>query len=156
MQHFSVCTLSESYEQNAQKWLQTRCASPTVMYRDRDWHALYASYCTGHSHTWMNVDTLCDPHMFSSFKVGEFEMCPCTQIRTAEHLLQPCQLHDALLLLLRSPCSYISGVHHFGWDFCACDRFFFCFVFVCLGFFFLGGGGGLNPFLKVVTFHLRG
>ena len=21
--------------------------------------------------------------------------------------------------------SYISGVHHFGWDFCACDRFLF-------------------------------
>ena len=33
--------------------------------------------------------------------------------------------------------SYISGVHHFWWDFCVYDRFF-------------------NPTIKVVTFHLRG
>ena len=31
------------------------------------------------------------------FKVGESEMCPCNaNIMTAEHLLQHCQLHDAL------------------------------------------------------------
>ena len=37
------------------------------------------------------------PHMYSKFKVGESEMCPCnTDIMTAEHLLQHCQLHDAL------------------------------------------------------------
>ena len=33
--------------------------------------------------------------------------------------------------------SYISGVHHFGWDFCVCNRFF-------------------NPTIEVVTFHPRG
>ena len=33
--------------------------------------------------------------------------------------------------------SYISGVHHFGWDFCVCDHFF-------------------NPTIEVVTFCLRG
>ena len=31
--------------------------------------------------------------------------------------------------------SYISGVHHFGWDFCVCDHLF-------------------NPTIKFVTFHL--
>ena len=40
--------------------------------------------------------------------------------------------------------SYISGVHHFGWDFCVCDRVYFFF------FFFL------NPTIEVVTFRLRG
>ena len=36
-------------------------------------------------------------HMYSKFKVGESEMCPCNaDIMTAEHLLQHCQLHDAL------------------------------------------------------------
>ena len=31
------------------------------------------------------------------FKAGESEMCPCNaDIMTAEHLLQHCQLHDAL------------------------------------------------------------
>ena len=36
-------------------------------------------------------------HTYSKFKVGESEMCPCnTDITTAEHLLQHCQLHDAL------------------------------------------------------------
>ena len=36
-------------------------------------------------------------HMYSRFKVGESEMCPCNaDIITAEHLLQHCQLHDAL------------------------------------------------------------
>ena len=35
--------------------------------------------------------------MYSKFKVGESEMCPCnTDIMTAERLLQHCQLHDAL------------------------------------------------------------
>ena len=34
--------------------------------------------------------------------------------------------------------SYISGVHHLGWDFFVCDCFFF------------------NPTIEVVTFHLRG
>ena len=35
-------------------------------------------------------------HMYK-FKVGESEMCPCNvDIMTAEHLLQHCQLHDAL------------------------------------------------------------
>ena len=34
--------------------------------------------------------------------------------------------------------TYISGVHHFGWDFCLCDHFF------------------LNPTIEVVTFHLHG
>ena len=33
--------------------------------------------------------------------------------------------------------SYISGVHHFGWDFCVCDHFF-------------------NPTIEVVTFRLHG
>ena len=33
--------------------------------------------------------------------------------------------------------SYISGVHHSGWEFCVCDRFF-------------------NPTIQVVTFRLRG
>ena len=36
-------------------------------------------------------------HMCSKLKVGEFEMRPCNaDIITAEHLLQHCQLHDAL------------------------------------------------------------
>ena len=36
-------------------------------------------------------------HMYSKFKVGESEMCPCNaDIMTAEHLLQHCQLHDAM------------------------------------------------------------
>ena len=36
-------------------------------------------------------------HMYSKFKVGESEMYPCNaDIMTAEHLLQHCQLHDAL------------------------------------------------------------
>ena len=36
-------------------------------------------------------------HMYSKFKVGESEMCPCNaDIKTAEHLLQHCQSHDAL------------------------------------------------------------
>ena len=36
-------------------------------------------------------------HMYSRYKVGESEMCPCNaDIVTAEHLLQHCQLHDAL------------------------------------------------------------
>ena len=36
-------------------------------------------------------------HMYSKFKVGEPEMCPCNaDIMTTEHLLQHCQLHDAL------------------------------------------------------------
>ena len=35
--------------------------------------------------------------MYSKFKLGESEMCPCnTDMMTAEHLLQHCQLHDAL------------------------------------------------------------
>ena len=38
-------------------------------------------------------------HTFSKFDVGESEMCPCNaDIMTAEHLLQHCQLHDALRL----------------------------------------------------------
>ena len=36
-------------------------------------------------------------HMYSRFKVGESEMCPCNaDIMTAEHLLKHCQLHDVL------------------------------------------------------------
>ena len=36
-------------------------------------------------------------HMYSKFTVGESEMCPCnTYIISAEHLLQHCQLHEAL------------------------------------------------------------
>ena len=36
-------------------------------------------------------------HTHSKFKVGESERCPCSaDIRTAQHLLQHCQLHDAL------------------------------------------------------------
>ena len=36
-------------------------------------------------------------HMCSKFKVGESKMCPCnTDIMTAKHLLQHCQLHDTL------------------------------------------------------------
>ena len=36
-------------------------------------------------------------HMYSKFKVDEFEMCPCkADILTAKHVLQHCQLHDAL------------------------------------------------------------
>ena len=35
--------------------------------------------------------------MYSKFKVGESEMCPCNaDIMTADHLLQHCRLHDAL------------------------------------------------------------
>ena len=35
--------------------------------------------------------------MYSKFEVGESEMCPCNaDIMTAEHLLQHCQLHNAL------------------------------------------------------------
>ena len=35
--------------------------------------------------------------MYSKFKVGVSEMCPCNaDIMTAEHLLQHCQLYDAL------------------------------------------------------------
>ena len=35
--------------------------------------------------------------MYIKFKVGESEMCPCNaDIMTAEHLLQHCQLYDAL------------------------------------------------------------
>ena len=33
--------------------------------------------------------------------------------------------------------SHLSGVHHFGWDFCVCERF-------------------LNPTIEVVTFHFHG
>ena len=39
--------------------------------------------------------------------------------------------------------NYISGVHHFGWDFYVCDRFFF------FNFFF-------NPTIEAVTFLFRG
>ena len=36
-------------------------------------------------------------HMYSKFKVGESDMCPCNvDIMSAEYLLQHCQLHDAL------------------------------------------------------------
>ena len=36
-------------------------------------------------------------HMYNKFKVGESEMCPCNaDIMTAEHLLQHCQLYDAM------------------------------------------------------------
>ena len=36
-------------------------------------------------------------HVYNKFKVRESEMCPCNaDIMTAEHLLQHCQLHDAL------------------------------------------------------------
>ena len=36
-------------------------------------------------------------HMYNKFKVGESEVCPCNAyVMTAEHLLQHCQLHDAL------------------------------------------------------------
>ena len=36
-------------------------------------------------------------NMYSKFKAGEIEMCPRNaDIMTAEHLLQHCQLHDAL------------------------------------------------------------
>ena len=36
-------------------------------------------------------------HIYNKFKVGESEMCPCkSDIMTAEHLLQHCQLHDAM------------------------------------------------------------
>ena len=46
---------------------------------------------TGHGHNRLNA------HMCSKFKVGESEMCRCNaDIMTAEHLLQHCQLHDAL------------------------------------------------------------
>ena len=39
-------------------------------------------------------------HMYK-FKVGESEMCPCNaDIMTAEHLLQHCQLHVALRLVI--------------------------------------------------------
>ena len=35
--------------------------------------------------------------MYSQFKVGVSEMCPCNaDIMIAGHLLQHCQLHDAL------------------------------------------------------------
>ena len=35
--------------------------------------------------------------MYNKFKVGESEMCLCNaDIMTAEHLLQHCQLHDAM------------------------------------------------------------
>ena len=38
----------------------------------------------------------CAPYHVN-FKVGEPEMCPCNaDVMTAEHLLQHCQLHDAL------------------------------------------------------------
>ena len=44
--------------------------------------------------TWHNR---LNDHMYNKFKVGESEMCPCNaDIMTAEHLLQHCQLHDAL------------------------------------------------------------
>ena len=36
-------------------------------------------------------------HMYNKFKVGESETCPCyADIKTAEHLLQHCPLHDAM------------------------------------------------------------
>ena len=36
-------------------------------------------------------------HMYSKFNVGESEMCPCnSDVLTADHLLQHCQLHDGL------------------------------------------------------------
>ena len=35
-------------------------------------------------------------HMYSKFKVGESERCPCDTYMTAEQLLQHCQLHDPL------------------------------------------------------------
>ena len=38
-------------------------------------------------------------HMYSKFKVGE--MCPCSVYKTTEYLLQHCQLHDALRLVMR-------------------------------------------------------
>ena len=44
---------------------------------------------TGHSRL--------NDHMYSKFKVGESGMCPFNaDITTAEHLLQNCQLHNAL------------------------------------------------------------
>ena len=38
-------------------------------------------------------------HMYSKFKFGDSDMCPCNaDIMTTEHLLELCQLHDALRL----------------------------------------------------------
>ena len=47
--------------------------------------------CYSTANYWINV------HMYSKFKVDQSEMCPCNvDIMTAEHLLQHCQMHDAL------------------------------------------------------------
>ena len=43
------------------------------------------------------MDTICNAHMYSNFKVCVSEMYPCNEhIVTAEHLLQYCQVNDAL------------------------------------------------------------
>ena len=56
-------------------------------------------------------------HMYSKFKVGESEMCPCNADNmTAEHLLQHCQLHDALkrdtLFVLCADVERVCGCNH--------------------------------------------
>ena len=49
-------------------------------------------------------------------------------------------LTNIFFLFFYAP-SYVCGVHHFGWDFCVCDRFFlFCYVLLLL--FFLSNHRG--------------
>ena len=54
--------------------------------------------------------------------------------------------------------SHISGLHHFGGDFCVCDRFvlFVCLFFVCLFVYLFVWLFFFNPIIEVVTFRLRG
>ena len=51
-------------------------------------------FCSGWE---LDTTDLINSHMYNKFKVGESEMCPCNaDIKTAEHLLQHCRLHDTL------------------------------------------------------------
>ena len=103
----------------------------------------------------------CHMLAYSGTELSMFNMekrvCECVFFFCIVHRNRACltwksAIEIKLLLVLRV-CSdfsssasafhiYFSGVHHFGWDFCVCDRFLFVFFF--------------NPTIEVVTFRLRG
>ena len=63
--------------------------SKTAFAKNRPEQVFLSRLRTGHNRL--------NTHMYCKFKVGESEMCPCdADIMTAEHVLQHCQLHDAL------------------------------------------------------------
>ena len=46
---------------------------------------------------WISTDLVDDRHLFTKFRIGQSDQCPCqTASMTTEHLLQTCPLHEAL------------------------------------------------------------